>query len=135
MTSRARAAVFCSLVLVAVSSAAAQTPPPKRAATIDPFDLGASPLALSGAARPNAYLAAVGRRSIAMGTEDGRFELWSWPVKWAHDFQLAFRVPKYTTPIPARDVARSVMVRPEGGDDPLRLRDVHRAAACLRAAR
>ncbi len=49
-----------------------------------------------------------------MGTEDGRLELWSWPVKWLHDFQLQFRVPKYTQPIPGRDVARWVTVRPEG---------------------
>jgi glycogen debranching enzyme len=84
------------------------------AGTIAPFDLGDSPLALRGDARPGVYLAAVGRRSIAMGTEDGRFELWSWPLKWAHDFQLAFRVPKYAAPIQGRDVARSVTARPEG---------------------
>ena len=71
-------------------------------------------LEISGPARPGTYLASVGRRSIAMGTEDGRFELWSWPVKWLHDFQLQFRVPKYTAPIPARDVARRVTVSPEG---------------------
>ncbi|MEP7346579.1 MAG: hypothetical protein ABI877_15010, partial [Gemmatimonadaceae bacterium] len=40
--------------------------------TIPWFDLGTSPIALTGDARPNSYLAAVGRRSIAMGTEDGR---------------------------------------------------------------
>lgn len=71
-------------------------------------------LHLSGPARPNVYLASVGRRAIAMGTEDGRLELWSWPVKWLHDFQLQFRVPKYTEPIAARDVARWVTARPEG---------------------
>ncbi len=78
------------------------------------FDLGRSPLELRGPARPNVYLASAGRRSIAMGTEDGRFELWSWPYKWLHDFQLSFKVPKYTTAIPGRDVARWVSVRPEG---------------------
>jgi len=31
-----------------------------------------------------------------------------------HDLRLSFRVPKYTQPIPGRDVARSVLVRPEG---------------------
>jgi glycogen debranching enzyme len=60
------------------------------------------------------YLAAVGRRSIAMGTEDGRLELWSWPIKWLHDLELSFRVPKYTEPISGRSVARSVIERPEG---------------------
>ena len=47
------------------------------APTIPAFALGESPLALRGVARPGAYLSAVGRRAIAMGTEDGRFELWS----------------------------------------------------------
>lgn len=49
-----------------------------------------------------------------MGTEDGRFELWSWPVKWLHDFELSFRIPKYTDPIPGHSVAHSVVERPEG---------------------
>lgn len=78
------------------------------------FDLGRSALELRGPARPGVYLASVGRKSVAMGTEDGRFELWSWPYKWLHDFQLSFRVPKYTAPIPGKDVARWVSVRPEG---------------------
>ena len=73
-----------------------------------------STIALHGDARPNVFLSAVGRRSIAMGTEDGRFELWTWPIKWLHDLQLSFRVPKYTTPIPGRDVARWITSRPEG---------------------
>ena len=31
-----------------------------------------------------------------------------------HDFRLSFRVPKYTQPIPGREVARHVTARPEG---------------------
>ncbi|MGQ0647280.1 MAG: amylo-alpha-1,6-glucosidase [Gemmatimonadaceae bacterium] len=87
---------------------------PVIAQTVPYFDLGNSPLLLRGDARPNEYLASPGRRAIAMGTEDGRLELWSWPIKWLHDFQLQFRVPKYTDPIPGREIARSVTVRPEG---------------------
>ncbi len=82
--------------------------------TVRWFDRGRSPIELNGDVRPGTYLAAVGRRSIAMGTEDGRLELWSWPIKWLHDLQLSFRVPKYTTPLAGRDVARHVSVRPEG---------------------
>ena len=82
--------------------------------TVPEFSLGENAIALHGDARPNVFVSAVGRRSIAMGTEDGRFELWTWPVKWLHDFQLSFRVPKYTTPIPGRDVARWITARPEG---------------------
>ncbi|MFN8574995.1 MAG: GH116 family glycosyl hydrolase [Gemmatimonadaceae bacterium] len=86
----------------------------ERPGTVRWFDLGQSPIALSGDVRPGMYLAAPGRRSIAMGTEDGRLELWSWPIKWLHDLQLSFRVPKYSAPLNGRDVARHVVVRPEG---------------------
>jgi glycogen debranching enzyme len=82
--------------------------------TIPYFPLGESPLALRGPARPGMFLSAVGRRAIAMGTEDGRLELWSWPLKWLHDFELSFRVPKYTEPIAGRTVAQAVTERPEG---------------------
>ena len=60
------------------------------------------------------FMSAVGRRAIAMGTEDGPLELWSWPIKWLHDFELSFRIPKYTAAIPGRLVAHAVMQRPEG---------------------
>jgi glycogen debranching enzyme len=108
---------------------AAQNPPPRApgapppvtrpvldttTTTIPYFPLGASPLELRGDARPGMYLAAVGRKAIAMGTEDGRLELWSWPIKWLHDLELSFRVPKYTEPISGRSVARAVIERPEG---------------------
>ena len=108
---------------------AAQNPPPRApgapppvsrpvfdtsATTIPYFPLGTSPLELRGDVRPGMYLAAVGRKAIAMGTEDGRLELWSWPIKWLHDLELSFRVPKYTEPISGRSVATSVIERPEG---------------------
>ena len=120
------ASVRAALVLAAAAAVplAAQAPPRAPSAaptgadgttgTVPFFPLGDSPLALRGDARPGAFVSAVGRRAIAMGTEDGRFELWTWPVKWLHDFQLAFRVPKYAAPIPGAQVARSVVVRPEG---------------------
>src|SRR5688500_4794803 len=122
-------AVLAALVLAAAAPLAAQAPtsqPRPHAAgaptapadsvagSVPFFPLGSSPLELRGDARPGAFLSAVGRRGIAMGTEDGRFELWTWPIKWLHDFQLAFRIPKYTAPIPGSQVARSVVVRPEG---------------------
>jgi hypothetical protein len=82
--------------------------------TIPFFPIGDGSASLRGPARSGAYLAAVGRRAIAMGTEEGRMELWSWPVKWLHDFELSFRVPKYTEPIAGRTIATSVTERAEG---------------------
>ncbi|HXE58744.1 MAG TPA: hypothetical protein VNK43_12145 [Gemmatimonadales bacterium] len=74
----------------------------------------ASPVDLTGPARPGAYVAAVGRRSIAMGTEQGGFEVWTWPIKLLHDFELRFQIPLYAEPIAGRDVARRVEVSPAG---------------------
>jgi glycogen debranching enzyme len=122
-------ALVAALAAGTAATGSAQTPPPRAPGTpaavtarvfedastaIPAFRFGESPLALYGPARPGTFLSAVGRRAIAMGTEDGRLELWSWPVKWLHDFELSFRVPKYTEPIAGRSVARAVIQRPEG---------------------
>ena len=82
--------------------------------TVPYFPLGRSPLELRGPSRPGMFVSAVGRRAIAMGTEDGVLELWSWPIKWLHDFELSFCIPKYTAPIAGRSVAQSIVERPEG---------------------
>ena len=116
---------FCRAVLGAITVTSAATAPPPLAAqsrpTIDTaattlpfFTLGESPHALRGPSRPGVFLSAVGRRAVAMGTEDGKLELWSWPIKWLHDFELSFRVPKYTEPIAGHTIAQSVIERPEG---------------------
>ncbi len=130
-TTRSRRAGALALLLACAVArqAPGQEPPPRAPGTppavaralfdsatssIPFFSLGESPIALSGPARAGDFISAVGRRAIAMGTGDGRLELWSWPVKWLHDFELSFRVPKYTEPIAGRSVARSVIERPEG---------------------
>ena len=124
---RLSAVLACAVVLS--SPLFAQDPPPRApgapkavtdqvfdssATTIPFFPLGDSPLALTGPARPGMFMSAVGRKAIAMGAEDGPLELWSWPIKWLHDFELSFRIPKYTAAIPGRSVAHTVIERPEG---------------------
>ncbi len=109
------AGALCATAVLAPGTARAQNaasgPPVFRSTW---FPLGESPIELRGPARPGVYVASVGRRAIAMGHENGHLELWSWPYKWLHDFQLSFRVPKYTAPINGDEVARWVTVRPEG---------------------
>jgi glycogen debranching enzyme len=102
------------VALMPLAAAGAQQAATGSATTIPSFPLGVSPLALTGPARPGVFLSAVGRRAIAMGTEDGRFEIWSWPVKWLHDLELWFRIPKYTEPIAGHTVAQRIIQRPEG---------------------
>ena len=102
------------LLSVARAGAAQESKPALVHGTIPYFTLGESPLRLTGSARPGVFVSAVGRRAIAMGTEDGRLELWSWPIKWLHDFELSFQVPKLVTPIPGHLLATSITERPEG---------------------
>ncbi|MGH9366779.1 MAG: hypothetical protein ACRD3M_03785, partial [Thermoanaerobaculia bacterium] len=49
-----------------------------------------------------------------IGTETGSFEAWAWPLKLLHGFELAFKIPLYDQPIPARDIARRVEISPAG---------------------
>ena len=116
MPVRASAARPLATILLATSALAAHAASiaAQESPTVARFDLGTSPVELSGPARPGVFVSAVGRRSVAMGTEDGRFELWSWPVKWLHDLELSFRVPKYSEPLPGRTLARRTVTRPEG---------------------
>ena len=71
------------------------------------------PLALRGPARPGAYMEASGRRAAFIGRESGSFEAWVYPLKLLHDFELAFAIDRYGEPIPARDLATEVDIRPE----------------------
>ena len=67
--------------LLAVLSALAIAPPlaaqgtSGATGTIPAFAIDSSPLALTGDARAGMFISAVGRRAIAMGSEDGKLEL------------------------------------------------------------
>jgi glycogen debranching enzyme len=79
-----------------------------------PLSWVAGPYALRGPARPGGYLGVEGRKAAAFGTEDGVFEVWAWPLRILHGFELSFQTPMYADPIRGRDVARSVEVTPGG---------------------
>lgn len=78
---------------------------------VDPMRLGVE---LVGPARPGAYVSAVGRRAIAMGTERGDFEIWTWPLKLVHQFDLRFVTPLSNEPVQGRSIAREVEITPTG---------------------
>jgi glycogen debranching enzyme len=69
---------------------------------------------LLGPARPGAYVSAVGRRAVAMGSETGSFEIWTWPLKLLHRFELRFQTPLFNQPIGAAGLARGVEITPTG---------------------
>jgi glycogen debranching enzyme len=72
-----------------------------------------NPIALTGAARPERYMEASGRRAALLGREDGSFEAWAYPLKVLHDFRLSFGTKAYADSIPASSLATTVDVRPE----------------------
>ena len=79
-----------------------------------PLNWVAGPYALRGQARAGGYLGVEGRKAAAFGTETGAFEVWAWPIRVLHGFELSFQTPMYADPIRGRDVARSVEVTPGG---------------------
>ena len=101
-------AVLCTIPGLLAAQAA---PSPPRPVVLD---WAASPIDLTGPARPGGYVSAVGRRAVALGSETGSFEVWAWPLKVLYGFELAFKTPLYDQPIAGRDVARQVRVSPAG---------------------
>jgi hypothetical protein len=95
----------CAAVLCLATGSWAQSVPQ--------FDIARSPVELRGPARPGTYLGGIGRRAAFFGHETGQFEAWAWPVKLLHEFELGFKIPDYTEPIPGESVAKRVIVRPE----------------------
>lgn len=79
-----------------------------------PIKWQTSSLDLHGPARPGSYVGVIGRRSAGMGTEMGDMEVWTWPLKLLHGFNLRFQTPLYAEPIDGKDIARRVEVTPAG---------------------
>ncbi|UCG86044.1 MAG: hypothetical protein JSW71_19385 [Gemmatimonadota bacterium] len=93
--------------------ATAATVTAQLASTVPKFTIASSPITLEGDVRPQQYLGVLGRSAAWLGRETGEAELWVHPLKLASDFRLAFRIPDYVDVIHARDVARTLEVRPE----------------------
>jgi glycogen debranching enzyme len=97
------------VTLSGLSSAAAQEP----GLAVPRFRIAGSPIALTHDVRPQQYLGVIGRRAAWLGQETGAAELWVHPIELVNGFELSFRVPDYVDPVPGRNVARTVTVRPE----------------------
>ena len=101
------------LPLVTLLGLALSAPPSLGAQGVPKFKIARSPIQLEGPSRLGVYLGGVGREAAFFGYETGEFEAWGWPVKLFHDFELGFKIPDYSEPISARNVAKRVIVRPE----------------------
>jgi len=69
---------------------------------------------LSGPARADGYIDAIGRSAAWMGTETGELEAWIWPWKLCHAFNLAVRTGEVGSEIDLAGLARTVSIRPWG---------------------
>jgi glycogen debranching enzyme len=66
---------------------------------------------ISRSERHGAFVSAVGRRAALLGTEDGQFEAWVYPLKILSDLRLRFHVDGRI--LPAEPLARTVITRPQ----------------------
>ncbi len=97
---------------MALGAAAALPAQQSFAPVVLPWRSG--PLDWTGPARPGGYLGVTGRAAAAFGRENGGFEVWTWPLKVLHGFELDFQTPMYAEPVRGRDIARRVEVTPAG---------------------
>ena len=109
-----RISSHCFLLVAALLSPSAALAQAAGSYQPTPLNWVAGPYALRGQARAGGFLGVEGRKAAALGTETGAFEVWAWPIRVLHGFELSFQTPMYADPIRGRDVARSVEVTPGG---------------------
>jgi glycogen debranching enzyme len=95
--------ILCSLSIF--SSANGQ-------AYIEKFSLQASELHLEQAVQPRAYFDCVGQKSAILGTESGNLEVWIYPYKVLHNFQLYFLTEEENEIIEGSQLATKIDVYP-----------------------
>ena len=81
---------------------------------------------ISRSERHDAFVSAVGRRAALLGTDDGKFEAWVYPLKILRDLHLKFHIDGQI--LPAETLARTVIARPESStivysDGPFQVRE------------
>jgi hypothetical protein len=80
--------------------------------TIPAFGFEPCAIRLSRPARPGTYFDKIGRKFAVLGSEDGSFEAWAWPLKLLRGFEFSFLLGSSTIPVEGRDVARFIDVTP-----------------------
>ncbi len=81
-------------------------------ASFKKFSLETQALRLSRAAQPHRYFDSVGRKSSILGTENGKAEVWVYPYKVIHNFQLYFLAEDGSEIIEGQNIAERVDVYP-----------------------
>ncbi|GAI98485.1 unnamed protein product, partial [marine sediment metagenome] len=69
-------------------------------------------LHLSRAVQPGRYFESVGQKSAVLGNEDGNVEIWIYPYKVLHNFQLYFLIEDEKKIVEGREVVSRIDVYP-----------------------
>lgn len=109
--SQARLVALTFLIIVFAISLVGQSPAP-NAQLVPKFD-GDSGLKWEETANPTHYIDAIGRKAAIFGKQDGKFEVWLWPIKVLHGFRLEFKLDNMPEPVRAENFLQKVIVRPE----------------------
>jgi len=80
--------------------------------TLEKFDLRGGDLRLSRAVQPRSYFDVLGQKSAVLGRENGNAEIWIYPYKVLHNFQLYFLIEDENEIIEGKDVAKRIDVYP-----------------------
>jgi glycogen debranching enzyme len=84
-----------------------------QAQAVNKFTIPSNPLELSRIVKRSTFFDAAGRRAAILGTEDGRFEAWVYPIKLLHDFRLTVSIEGGDADIDLTTYAQRVIARPE----------------------
>ena len=105
---------FCAAVILLLAGLASVPVPAVGAqeGTVPVFGFEPCAIRLSRPARPGTYFDKVGRKFAVLGSEDGAFEAWAWPLKLFRDFRFSFLLGSSTVPVEGRDVAHLIDVTP-----------------------
>lgn len=75
--------------------------------------MGIEDISLSNVVNPNTFFDVTGRMASILGYQDGRCEMWIYPFKILHDFELSFEIPLYGDEVPGSKLAREITCSPE----------------------
>jgi len=79
---------------------------------LEKFDLRGGDLRLSRAVQPHSYFDVLGQKSAVLGRENGNAEIWIYPYKVLHNFQLYFLIEDENEIIEGKDAAKRIDVYP-----------------------
>ncbi len=99
--------VFQTLLMILLGQSFSQ------AQVVNKFTISSNPIELSRLVKRQVFFDAAGRRAAILGTEDGRFETWVYPMKLFHDFRLSVSIEGGDKDIDLTSFAQRVVARPE----------------------